>query len=562
MPATSVDNLNCFFVSVGPKVTCELTEQGPAPAINCRLPRVGACGFTLSPVTLTMLQQTLSSMTNTAASGSDGLCIRVFKAAFPVVGVVILDIVNACITRAEIPTSWKHSLVHPIFKTGSPSDPSNFRPISIIPVIMKLVERLVQGQLYHYLSYNHLLSPSQHGFRPRHSTETALTTVTDRILTATDGGQITLLCLIDLSKCFDVIDHKILLRKLQLLYGVDVTWSHAYLEKHTQSVVLRDRSGVSKTSKSLENNMGVFQGSALGPLLFSVVANDLSLYTGGAEVVQYADDTQVIVSGEKNDLPALIIKMEAALACLDEWFRANSLKVNALKTELIVFGSPQNLRNLPKFKVTFCETELVPCEKVRNLGLIFDKKLSWEAHISMISRRCMGILSGLSHARHHLPNHIIGTLVTALVVSQIRYCISVYGNGSKKNLEQIQKVLNFGARVIFGKIKFDHVSDLWDRLGWFRPQQLVEFATLNLVHKVIRSGKPDTLATSFQLNLEHRERNTRQDHMYVVPRCKTEAGKRRVCVRGPNFYNSLPSDMRDMRIATFNRNLREILFSK
>ena len=131
---------------------------------------------------------------------------------------------------------------------------------------MKIVERLVQSQLYHYLSYNHLLSPSQHGFRPRHSTETALMTVTDRILTATDCGEVTLLCLIDLSKCFDVIDHNILLMKLQL-YGVDTTWFSSYLSGHTQSVSLRDRSGETKTSKVLANSMGVFQGSALGPLI-------------------------------------------------------------------------------------------------------------------------------------------------------------------------------------------------------------------------------------------------------------------------------------------------------
>jgi len=296
-----------------------------------------------------------------------------------------------------------------------------------------------------------------------------------------------------------------------------------------------------------------------GPLLFSVFANDLSLYSEGADIVQYADDTQVIVSGKKSDLPALINRMEAALASLDTWFRANSLKVNPSKTELIVFGSPPNLRNLPNFKVTFCDTALVPCNEVRNLGLILDNRLSWEAHVSLISRRCMGILSGLSHARHHLPNCVITSLVTALVVSQVRYCISVYGNGSKKNLDRIEKVLNFGARVIFGRRKFDHVSDLWDRLDWLRPQQLVDLSTLNLTHKVVSSGKPDAIAAVFQFNSEKRERNTRQDHLYTVPRCQTEAGKRRFCVRAPNLYNSLPTELHGMRQATFSRNLKQLL---
>ena len=557
LPETSADSLNDYFVGVGPKVVNELNKQGPAPAIDCRLHRVGSCGFTLSPVTLMMLQQTLISTKSSAACGSDGLCIRIFKAAFPAIGSVILNIVNACITRSEIPASWKHSIVNPIFKNGNPSDPSNFRPISVVPVIMKIVERLVQCQLYHYLSYNHLLSPSQHGFRPRHSTETALTTVTDRILTATDSGEITLLCLIDLSKCFDVIDHSILLKKLQL-YGVDTAWFCNYLRGHTQSVALRNRSNVNNISKALENSMGVLQGSALGPLLFSVFANDLMLHTEGAEVVQYADDTQVIVSGPKNDLKSLICRMEAVLASLGKWFRANLLKVNPSKTEPIVFGSPHNLHNLPTFDITFCNTSLTPCNSAKNIGLIFDSKMSWEAHVSMISRRCIGILCGLSHARHNLPNCIIRTLVTSLVISHIRYCISVYGNGSKKNLEQIQKVLNFGARVIFGRRKFDHVSDLWARLGWLRPQQLVDLSTLNLAHKIIRRGQPDSLPANFVFNYEKRERNTRQDHMYVIPRCKTETGKRRFSVRGPDMYNSLPSELHGMRQATFSRNVMQM----
>ena len=225
----------------------------------------------------------------------------------------------------------------------------------------------------------------------------------------------------------------------------------------------------------------------------------------------------------------------------------------------MVFGSPQNLRNLPKFQDTFCNAAIVPSHEARNLGLIFDNRLTWEPHVSMITKRCIGILTGLSHARHHLPNSVISTLVTALIVSQIRYCLSVYGNGSKTNLEQLQKVLNLGAKFIFGRRKFDHVSDLWKRLGWHRPEQLLKLSTLNLAHKIIRSGKPDSLAATFQFNHEERERTTRQDHLYVVPRCKTEAGKRRFCVRGPDLYNSLPIEIQNMRQGAFSQNIVQIL---
>ena len=151
-------------------------------------------------------------MRNSATCGTDGVSIRMLKTGFPVIGGVILHIINTCITRADIPSDWKHSIVQPIYKSGNPSDPANFRPISLVPVVMKIVERVIHQQLYHYLSYSHLLSPAQHGFRPRHSTETALLSVTDSILTATDRREISMLCLVDLSKCFDVINHEILIK--------------------------------------------------------------------------------------------------------------------------------------------------------------------------------------------------------------------------------------------------------------------------------------------------------------------------------------------------------------
>ena len=302
--------------------------------------------------------------------------------------------------------------------------------------------------------------------------------------------------------------------------------------------------------------MGVFQGSALGPLLFSVFANDLSLYAADAKVLQYADDTQVLVSGKKSELPALISSMENSLASLAQWFCANALKVNANKTQLIVFGNRQNLRNLPNFQVTFRDTNLVPCNEVKNLGIIFDKNLTWDSHVGAVSRRCTGTLLGLSHVRHLVPHGVITSLVTALVLSQVRYCISVYGNGSKKNMAKIQKVLNFAAKVIFGRKKFDHVTDLRERLGWLEAQQLADYSALCLTHKVLRSGEPDSLATVLRVNSDVRQRTTRQDGLLHVPRSRTETGRRRYCSRAPALLNQLSSDLVALSGQGFQRALK------
>ena len=228
--------MNKYFVDVGPRVAASLASSGVPPDVPCRLPRVGACGFRVAGVSLAELREVVFSMKRSGASGADGVCIRVLLLSFDAIGPILLHVVNNCLS-CDFPDSWKHSLVHPIFKSGNPDIVSNYRPISIVPTIAKVVERVVQRQLAAYMSDNHLLSSSQHGFRSHHSTETALLSVTNRIFSNMDRGHVSLLCLLDLSKCFDVIPHSLLLSKLQL-YGIDPAWFSSYLTGHTVCLYL------------------------------------------------------------------------------------------------------------------------------------------------------------------------------------------------------------------------------------------------------------------------------------------------------------------------------------
>ena len=558
-PCTSVDELNRYFVGVGPRVAGEVERQAEVTEVACRLPRVGACALTLS---LSELRAIIFGMKGSSSCGDDGVSIHMFRLSFDAIGEVILHLVNSSITLSEVPKSWKHSLVQPILKSGDPSNPSNFRPISIVPVIAKIVEKAVQQQLYAYLSENHLLTPNQHGFRPRHSTETALTSISDHILSAFDHGEVPLLCLLDLTKCFDVIDHSKLLSKLQA-HGIDSSWFSAYLSDHTQSVSLTDNLGGVKKSRPLPNNIGIFQGSSLGPLLYSIFANDISQFVEDAFIVQYADDTQILVSGKKSEISAVVSRMESVLASLDSWFRSNGLKVNAAKTQLMLLGSPPNLRTLPDIRVSYRDHDLLPISEAKNLGLTFDRSLNWTAHVATVTRNCFGVLSGLSLLRGHLPTAVILTLVNALVISQIRYCISVYGCGTEQNLSRVQKVLNYAAKVVFGRKKFDHASELLDRLGWLNAQQLASYHTLSLVHKVRRCGEPESLAARLATVADARGRDldivTRQDRLLYEPRSRTEMGRRRFQCRGPALYNALPPDMLRLPPHLFNRRLRQHL---
>ena len=312
-----------------------MDSSGPELAV--RLPRVSTGRFQVAPVTPEHLRRVVGRMASSTSCGADGLCLRFIKQCFDSICPVITHIVNSSITRQTVPNSWKLALIHPIQKTPKSTDVANFRPISILPTIAKITERVVYEQLFTYFTCHHLFSSSQHGFRTDHSTDTALLAVTDRVFEAMDRKEVTLLCLLDLSKCFDVVPHAGLLQKLEL-YNVDTRWFESYLADHQQQVVSQSHSASRTLSAALPNPIGTYQGSALGPLLYSIYANDMPLYADAANIVQYADDTQVLVSGRPGDIGAIIGSMERNLSQLSNWFGKNGMKINAQKTQFIVLA--------------------------------------------------------------------------------------------------------------------------------------------------------------------------------------------------------------------------------
>ena len=246
------------------------------------------------------------------------------------------------------------------------------------------------------------------GYRKIFSTETALHAVTDMALKAMDEGSISILVLLDLSKCFDVVPHSKLLEKLSL-YGIDIEWFRSYLEGHSQRVRMpaaEEFTGSSRTgrvpavtsqlSQTRNVPIGVYQGGALSCTLYLLYANDLSLCVGeGVSILQYADDTQVLVSGKKRDLASLIARMESALAALFRWFCFNGMKVNSQKTQMIVLGTPSMLRDLPPVSLSFNGTIVNESRAVKNLGLVVDRSLNFQTHIDTITRKCTGLLMHL-----------------------------------------------------------------------------------------------------------------------------------------------------------------------
>ncbi|CAB4039687.1 Hypothetical predicted protein [Paramuricea clavata] len=292
--------------------------------------KIGKDCFEIPPITSTQVLAALNSMPTNKSTGCDGLSARILKLAAPVLSQPFCRLMNYSISSGTFPIKWKTAKVTPLHKSGSRDDADNYRPISILPVISKVLEKHVATSFYKYLQDHNLLYKFQSGFRANHSTETALINLVDELFFNMDDDKVTCLTFIDFKKAFDLINHKTLLKKLAI-YGVDgssIAWFTSYLSARKQFVKLNEC-----VSTCQVVSQGVPQGSILGPLLFITFINDMPLHMPDPNVEIYADDTTLARSASIDKLPVLTRMINQDLICLERWCNENGMVINTSKTK-------------------------------------------------------------------------------------------------------------------------------------------------------------------------------------------------------------------------------------
>lgn len=497
--------------------------------------------FTFTQVTEAQLSQIIASLKSNA-QGIDDINLKLLKLVAPYCIGSLTDVINNSLLQSMVPEVWKKSIIVPIPKVSNPSSLTELRPISVLPTMSKVLEKVIYDQLSLYANEN-ILPSIQSGFKSCHSTNTALLKITNDIAKAMDQSEVTILILLDYSKAFDIINHELLLAKLYY-YGLSdsaINWFENYLSNRSQIV---------KAGGQLSNEMsitkGVPQGSILGPLLFTIFTSDLpAALSGNCSLHLYADDTQLYKSCLPTDINETVLSINTDLQNIVKWSAANGLIINSSKTVALCIGlkvtrerACQSLNT--SIMIGGSSVNFSACAK--NLGVWFDSNLNFELHVTKLLQSAYIKFRPIYKFKHILPSNVKWSLVNTIILSHLNYCSAVYFSFLNAHFKhKLQMLQNSCLRFSFNVNYSDHVTPFYINLSILKLNEAFCCQFIMTVYNVLKSGKPLYLFNLLQQRSDIHSVNIRFKNMFNLPTHKTTKFECSFEYKAPSLLNKFHS---------------------
>ena len=507
-PTSMSSTFNKFFATIGVKLAEKFTMNTPTTnGVN-----QASSNFAFKTISCESVTKKIKELKPNKAVGLDKVSSRMLKDAADIVAPSLTSLFNISINNGCFPSTWKLAKISPLFKKGSKQDPSNYRPISVLPTISKLLEKAVHMQLYSYLRDNNLLSQKQFGFRLNSSTVTASAMFTDKTLSAMDKGQLTGAVFIDLTKAFDTVNHSILLSKLCSLGVLNdspaYNWFESYLSNRCQVTVCNGTKSCPETVQ-----IGVPQGSILGPLLFTLYINDLPDYLEHCDVTLYADDTVLFISDKS--LHNIKSYMNSDLEKLNNWLKLNHLTLSISKSKFMIIGSSQRLNKIDSISFKVDNIDLDEVSSFKYLGIVINNRLNWQDHVDQMFSKINKKLGLLKRIRYCLPLDARLMFFNSYVLPLFDYADIVWGDrGNSTLMLQLQSLHNKAAKIILDLPIGSSASEALNKLKW------KTLARRRAEHRAIFIYKCLNNLFSHRFNIEF----NRDKHEYNT-RCKNNIRK-------------------------------------
>lgn len=488
--------------------------------------------FKFKPATTDEISKIIDNLNLNTSSGLDGLNTKSIKYLKNLIKEDLTNCINRSLNEGVFPNSLKLAKVSPIYKSGTQSDPNNYRPISVLPVISKVFEKVLYSRIKTYLDTVNFLYEKQYGFQPQSNTLSATIDIVTRIKVNIDNKQIALGIFIDLKKAFDTVSHSLLIQKLRALgiAGTALDILKSYLTNRHQIVKIQNHQSELKAI-----TCGVPQGSILGPLLFLIYINNINELGLKGDITLYADDTSLFYFG--NSISSVINDAQNDLDLLNTWFQCNLLTINISKTNYIIFAAKN--KKIPEFQpLKINNVAIQKVEKEKYLGLILDKNLNWKPHIDKVKSKLTSLSGALRSFAKNIPTQVRYTIYNSLIKPHIDYLIEVWGTAVKTNLEALQIAQNKLIKVLFQYHYLTPTKTLYSETKLLNINQTYVYYNCLLVRKILKND----IRTQLNFTRKHhvQRMKLRNANDLILRPSRTNYGRKSILYEGAQLFNKLP----------------------
>ena len=502
---------------------------------NIQIPKLDNIHITEQDIKDILIQLNISK-----ASGPDLLNPRLLKEAANTLKYPLYKLFNKSLQLAQFPNVWKLANVIPVFKNKGEKDClSNYRPISLLSIIGKVMEKCIFKYIYNFLITYCLITIFQSGFRPGDSTVNQLLCIINDFAKAIDEGKEIRIIFCDISKAFDRVWHKGLLHKLKQI-GIDgqlLCWFESYLSERHQQVVI---SGATSETKS--TNAGVPQGSILGPILFLIyindIVNDISSY-----IKLFADDTSLYLIVDNDEYQAAE-QLNNDIEKIHQWSKNWLVKFNPEKTEIMTISKKINKPHHPPVYMNNVIIKEVDTHK--HLGVTISEDGSWNVHINTIMNKVSQRLSMFRKVKFKLKRLHLQTIYFSFIRPIMEYADIVWDNIPEYLKQSLENLQLEAARIVTGGNKLSSKQLLYEETGWETLQSRRNKHKLNKFHEMFHKNAPDYLNSLVPLPIAERHNyNTRQTNDIVNINCRTSYYQNSFLPSSVKLWNNLPLEVRN-----------------
>ena len=502
--------------------------------------------FMTNPTTPHEIEDLIKLINTTKSTGPNSIPTKIIKSISKSISNPISILCNLSFTSGVYPDILKICKVIPIFKKGSKLEVANYRPISLLSNINKILETLMFKRLYSFLELYQCIYELQFGFREKHSTNHALLSMTQQIREAMDNGNIAIGVFVDFAKAFDTVNHGILLKKMEHygVRGISNNWFNSYLSDRKQFVTIDNTD-----SEHALIEHGVPQGSVLGPLLFLMYINDLHTCIKHCTTRHFADDTNLLHVINKNNNKNASKKLNTDLKSLTHWLLANKISLNSTKTELIFFRKKGTV--IPKSKIKLSGVNLQYSSETKYVGIIFDEHLTFESHRNVLQSKLKRANNLLSISKHYVPSEILLQIYYGQFYSHLTYGCQLWGMTdylNSKILTQQKKAIRILASADFHA----HTNPLFSELKLLKLQDIVKLNNIIFVHNVLHNKAPiifDNFFTFFKRQHNYNTINNPNSKYSIpkgsleIPKTNLQIGKKSIKYACSESWNTTLKDL-------------------